>query len=307
MCCLFGLIDYGQSLSGRQKARIVAALAAESEVRGTDAAGIAYNSGGKLHIYKRPGPAHKLRFFIPNDVHVVMGHSRLTTQGNAKSNQNNHPFLGKVSGMQFALAHNGVLYNDRALRRARKLPKTNIQTDSYIAVQLIEQEKALTSVSLRKMAEAVEGSFVFTVLDDRDDIYFVKGDNPLCLLQFPHLGLYVYASTELILRQAVHRTWLAGEYGREVSVNGGEIMRIDRKGSIQTQSFKMRDDFFPLRSHWGYYGSCLPSCGPEQRYLRELKSVAAAFGYEPEMIDTMLRDGWSTDEIEEALYDRGSM
>ena len=128
MCCLFGLLDCGGRLTGRQKGRLVRALALESEARGTDAAGIAYNSGGSLRIYKRPGPAHQLNFFIPEDAHAIMGHSRMTTQGKAKRNRNNHPFAGKVPGTRFALAHNGVLYNDRALQRERKLPRTGIET-----------------------------------------------------------------------------------------------------------------------------------------------------------------------------------
>ena len=103
----------------------------------------------------------------------------------------------------FALAHNGVLYNDMTLRKGLHLPKTKIQTDSYIAVQLIEQKKALNFDSLKYMAEEVEGSFTFTVLDRRDRLYIVKGDNPLCLLHLPSLGLYLYASTEEILRRAM--------------------------------------------------------------------------------------------------------
>ena len=67
MCCLFGLIDSRRVLTGRQKSRLIACLSQESEARGTDAAGIAYNSHGRLCIYKRPGPAHQLRFRIPED------------------------------------------------------------------------------------------------------------------------------------------------------------------------------------------------------------------------------------------------
>ena len=44
MCCLFGMIDYKHTLSRRQKIRIIRTLAELSEERGTDAAGIAYNS-----------------------------------------------------------------------------------------------------------------------------------------------------------------------------------------------------------------------------------------------------------------------
>ena len=60
MCCLFGLMDCTHHLSAKQKTQLITALALESEVRGTDAAGIAYNSKGRLHIYKRPGPARRL-------------------------------------------------------------------------------------------------------------------------------------------------------------------------------------------------------------------------------------------------------
>lgn len=120
MCCLFGIMDNNGSLTGKQKTKLIRALAAESEVRGTDAAGIAYNSGGRLQICKGPGPARKHRFFVPGDARVVMGHTRMTTQGDAKYPQNNHPFAGKVGRLHFALAHNGVLYNDKSLRKSKK-------------------------------------------------------------------------------------------------------------------------------------------------------------------------------------------
>lgn len=54
MCCLFGIYDYGHSLTAAQKKRLVSALAIASEDRGTDATGIAYNHNGHLTVYKRP-------------------------------------------------------------------------------------------------------------------------------------------------------------------------------------------------------------------------------------------------------------
>lgn len=304
MCCLFGLIDYSHRLTGRQKGQLMRSLALESEARGTDAAGVAYNSGGKLHICKRPGPARKLNLFVPEDAYVVMGHSRMTTQGRAKFNRNNHPFAGKVPGTKFALAHNGVLYNDMTLRRSRALPDTRIETDSYVAVQLIEQQRALTPASLKTMAEAVEGSFVFTVLDEQDNFYFVKGDNPLCLLQFPSLGLYVYASTEAILRMALNGLWLNREPSKKIAVDGGEILWITPDGARLSEHFAWEDSCF---SDWYFNRRDGHLCAPgisraERQYLRELKNIASYLGYSGEEIDAMLADGWSTDEIEEAIY-----
>lgn len=138
---LFGMIDYGHSFTGKQKTKIIHALATSAEVRSTDASGIAYNSGGKLHVYKRPVLGHQLPLRIPHDATVIMGHACMTTQRNGKRNYNNHPFLGSAGLTPFALAHNGVLRNDRMLRRSLKLPRTKIETDSYVAVQLIEKSR----------------------------------------------------------------------------------------------------------------------------------------------------------------------
>lgn len=81
MCSLFGLIDYQNTLSAQIKNNIIAALATACEARGTDATGIAYNSRNRLHIFKRPLAAHLMRWRIPADAKVIMGHTRLTTQG----------------------------------------------------------------------------------------------------------------------------------------------------------------------------------------------------------------------------------
>ena len=205
MCCLFGMMDYGNNFTGKQKSRMISILAVEAESRGTDATGIAYNSTGRLRVYKRPLPAHRMRFHVPNDAKVILGHTRLTTQGSEKRNFNNHPWLGSTGGKSFALAHNGVLRNDKSLRKSMKLPETKIGTDSYIAVQLLQKKNALDFNNLKSMAEKVEGSFVFTVLDSEYNLWFVKGDNPLCIYHYPTMGLYLYASTEEILSRAVKR------------------------------------------------------------------------------------------------------
>ena len=134
MCCLFGFYDYGGTLSAKQKNRIISALAISSEIRGTDATGIAYRTGTKLCIYKRPFPARWMRFRLPAEVKAVMGHTRMTTQGSEMQNCNNHPFYGVADGSAFALAHNGILSNDKLLRLEKKLPASRIETDSFAIV-----------------------------------------------------------------------------------------------------------------------------------------------------------------------------
>ncbi|MGN0683485.1 MAG: recombinase family protein, partial [Oscillospiraceae bacterium] len=198
MCAIYGLIDYNYTLNAKQREKVLRVLSQECEERGTDATGFAYNSRGKLTIFKRPFAAHNVHLKLRDEANVIMGHTRMATQGNKLDNRNNHPFPGTVVNTHFALAHNGVLHNDLTLRAQMKLPNTPIKTDSYIAVQLLEQQKSLDMKSIGEIAELVEGSFVFTVIDDRNNLYFVKGDNPLALYHYEKYGFYVYASTEAI-------------------------------------------------------------------------------------------------------------
>ena len=115
MCCLFGFIDYNHNLSGKQKNRLLRSLASAAEERGTDAAGIAYHAGGRLHIMKKAKPAHVLRFRVPEETSVVMGHTRYATQGDAKKAYNAHPFQGQIGNKKFALAHNMELCHKAGL------------------------------------------------------------------------------------------------------------------------------------------------------------------------------------------------
>ena len=134
MCSLFGLIDFKECLSTHTKNKILNTLARECQVRGTDATGIAYNFNDRLRIYKRPIPARKMKIHIPHGVNVVMGHTRMTTQGNAQFNQNNHPFLGKVDGnslLSRITAFSGMIKNSAM---GENLPLTSVETDSYVAV-----------------------------------------------------------------------------------------------------------------------------------------------------------------------------
>lgn len=307
MCCLFGLIDYRHSLTAKEKNRILSILATACEARGTDATGIAYNSGGKLRVYKRPWPAHFMRFHVPGDTNVIMGHTRMTTQGAASRNYNNHPFLGNAGGQPFTLAHNGILYNDDYLRRTLLLPNTKIQTDSFVSVQLLEKQQRLGFDSLRYMAEQLRGSFTLTVLDNTDTLYFVRGNNPMCIYHFPASGLYLYASTEEILKTALQRMKLRAGAAVPINLCCGEILRIDRNGRIDRSHFEnpsLYDDWvFSMRSPYSYSDYGRPSARQaEQTYLDEVKSVAASFGYTPENIDRLTAHGFSPEELEEFLY-----
>ena len=82
----------------------------------------------------------------------------------------------------------------------------------------------------------------------------------------------------------------------------GNILRIDSRGKIFRSSF---DDsnlwhsfcFFPYKTA-GY---------EEDEYIDDLKSVAMAYGYSPNMIDRLIECGYLPEEIEEFLYEDEGM
>ncbi len=306
MCAIFGVLDYKGNLTGVQRLRVVKALGTAAEVRGTDATGIAFFQRNQLCIQKAAKPAHKMKYRIPAQVRYIMGHTRMTTQGHASRNQNNHPFPGRVDGTTFALAHNGVLCNDRELRRSNRLPLTDIETDSYIAVQLIEQLNELTFYSLQKMAESVEGSFVFTVLDQDSNVYFVKGDNPLTIYHYPELGIYLYASTEMILVSALRALGMEDLEPEVIEPDDGTILVIDRAGRQMWSRFEIEETYAAVwMSPWEMaYQRQQQQLMEDFRieYIRDLKEIAGSYGYAPEEIDSFLSAGYTAEEIEEMLY-----
>ena len=191
MCAVFGYLDYKGKVSNAILKKLIQNLSIAAEIRGTDATGISYVNHGKVVTFKKAKPAHKIKLYFPRNTRAVIGHTRMTTQGSEKYNYNNHPFDGRCGMETFALAHNGVLYNDAELKTKYHLPKTLIETDSYVAVQLLEQEKQLHAESIKKMAELIEGSFVFTILRNDNTLFLVKGNNPLTIYHFTKLGIYV--------------------------------------------------------------------------------------------------------------------
>lgn len=294
MCAVFGYLDYKRKIENIILKKLIRNLSIAAEVRGTDATGISYVNHEKVVTFKKAKPAHKVKLFFPRNTKCVIGHTRMTTQGSEKYNHNNHPFDGRCGTETFALAHNGVLYNDAELKAKYHLPKTPIETDSYVAVQLLEQEKQLHAESIKKMAELVNGSFVFTILRNDNTLFLVKGNNPLTLYHFPALGLYVYASTKSILDNALQQVNLSDKCC-EIDVSQGEILEIASSGKLSRTTFAMQDSVF---SPYNWDNLNWYETEEQEEFLLE---CCRMFGVPEEDVYLLLDYGFSADEIEEML------
>ena len=309
MCGLYGFIRYGNKLKDLDD--LTNALAEQAAVRGTDATGIAFCNNSGLTVLKDGKSAYRLDFKHSDEIVAVIGHTRHSTQGSEKRNYNNHPFSGHCINRNFVLAHNGVLNNDKELRKKYKLPNTRIETDSYISVQLIEHKRRLDFESIRFMAEETEGSFSYSILDDRNNVWLVKGDSPLSILHFPEKKIYVYASTDEILYKAlVDYSPLFAELkkgkAKKVEITEGEIFKIRPDGKIERGKFEY--SYYYGKGWWdyGYISSRRSDNGKggytENDYLEDIKSVAQYNGYSPDDIDHLVSEGFTLEEIEEYIY-----
>ena len=303
MCAVFGFLDYKGKISNAVLKKLIHHLSVAAEVRGTDATGIAYVRNGSIITYKKPKPAHKIKLFFPRGTRSVIGHTRFTTQGSEKRNCNNHPFEGHCGKEAFALAHNGVLYNDKELRREQHLPLTPIETDTYIAVQFLEQGQQLDTENIRRTAELVEGSFVFTILRNDNTLFLVKGNNPLTLYYFPKIGLYIYASTKSILDNTLQKIRMT-EKACEVRTDEGEIIEITPNGKLNRSDFEMQDYIHSLFNpyNWDYAKWWM-----EDEREELLLEYCGTFGVSEEEVQLLLEVGYDPDEIEELLMDTAAM
>lgn len=302
MCGLFGFVHYGNK-PFKDLAVLTNSLAEYSAVRGTDATGIAFVRNG-IQINKEARSAYTMDFKHPDTITTLIGHTRHATHGTAKKVYNNHPFFGKAGTTRFALAHNGVLWDNSLIPN---LPKTKIETDSYIAVQLIEQQKKLTFDSIRTMAETVSGSFSFSILDESNTLWLVKGDSPLTLLHFPEKQIYVYASTDEILYKALVDsplfTPLKKQQYEVLPIEEGTILQIRPNGHVYTESFRFYEYYRPGWWEFGYFTDPGPAREIDQDYLEALRITASYQGIESEQIDYLLEAGFTLEEIEDAIYE----
>ena len=143
------------------------------------------------------------------------------------------------------------------------------------------------------MAEKVQGSFVFTVLDKDDSIWFVRGDNPLSI--FCYDGFLIYASTADILRKVEYRVHI--QHKRTIQTKEGDILKIDRYGK------ESRSTFIPHHSFEHFWRSFPYNKKEEAEELELLFEMGKLFGVTPEEVQMLLDYGCDIDEIQDLFYE----
>lgn len=158
------------------------------EYRGYDSCGVAIINNGGIEVRKNIGTVDEvnaLEGLTEIDGEIGIAHTRWATHGKV-SKENTHPHT-TASG-KFAVVHNGIIANYRALREQLQAKGHTFQseTDTEVIPYLIE-EKMDDGLHLedafRFAVQELEGSFAIAVLTlcDRDRILCAKKESPLIL------------------------------------------------------------------------------------------------------------------------------
>lgn len=257
MCGLYGFISANNKRKFNANT-LMRAMGVAAQVRGTHATGTAYvDNVGSLQIHKDALPAAEFGFAIPVTASAAIGHTRYTTQGSEKQNFNNHPFPSRL-GM-YALAHNGVLDNDKDIQEDNIdiFPATPILTDTYAAVQLLDKyldSGCSYNDAIIKMAEEVSGMFAFTMLSIDGTLHIVRNDSPVYLTHYN--GTYLYGSTEEIVKAGMRAAKLKIANFVEIVVPEGTIIEISASGELSSKTFEVNWNYYNVASlNWEKYSA----------------------------------------------------
>ncbi len=187
--------------------------------RGQESAGISVNKGGKVTTHKEVGLVSDV--FKGNVLknlkgNMGVGHVRYSTSGEGGV-INAQPLCVNLKSTQIALAHNGNLTNDNALREMLE--------DSGVVFQTtIDTRGLLHGVveSIQRMVEIIKGAYALVITLD-DKLVGVRdpfGMRPICLGKKD--DMYILASESCAIDA------MGGELIRDL--DPGEIVVIDDNG-----------------------------------------------------------------------------
>lgn len=220
-----------------------------SERRGPYATGVAYlKQDGRHSIVKRPVPASefikekalvRLLAEVDDRTTLLMGHTRLPTQGSHLDNENNQPM---VVGRRLIGTHNGHLTNADALFKQLDLPRF-AEVDSEIIFRMAEaalRDGCIDVTALKEQLALCQGLMSAVVASKLDPkaVVVVKGNKPLELRYHPEHRAIVYASDAEYLDVA-----LPPETGwQEVATKPMTVMtlRCEDLPDFDSQPFSMR-------------------------------------------------------------------
>jgi len=229
MCGVFGIIVKNKDVIDFTKLLpALSNLLILSESRGKEATGVMTSFNQVIHTYKEPGGASKF-IHAPRYKQllselseqqtapfVVIGQTRLATNGRQTKNQNNQPVVTKNT----VGVHNGIIVNDKKLwKNINKKPKNEVDTEvAFEIINSLIQNNYSYKSAIQNMYTLIEGSATLAMMFIRynrvaittntGSLYFVAINNNIA-----------FASEEYIIQ-----TWMK---------HHSKLITTDNKWAVQ--------------------------------------------------------------------------
>jgi hypothetical protein len=193
-----GIIGFLTDKPSEQNYSLLGDLLYISASRGTDATGVAVTKGKRIKVVKEDIPADKFikKHYgeLKEDISkskVVLGHTRLATQGHQSENNNNHPIVGP----KFVMVHNGTC---SSMDRIKDYPYKGT-VDSEILLSHVETK------GLKEGLKALKGSAAVALVSPEkpDEVYLWRHNNPLWVAYNPEKKTIFFGSTKEILEEGL--------------------------------------------------------------------------------------------------------
>jgi asparagine synthetase B (glutamine-hydrolysing) len=244
MCGISGFsLAYGSKINARKLAH---ALLCEIESRGNQASGVAWQSVDASGTFKGAVRGSQLSLRgLPKRASSVILHTRYATHGSIDVAENNHP-VASPDG-RIALVHNGVIYNHELVRK-------------QFSFKLPEVDTSVIPAILQKFGsdrfDMLDGDAAVAWLDESDRGVLRVGrvsHSPLVVAQLAD-GSFVFASTEVLLRDALKRVGLKPVWFEVAPEYRLYTVRLGRVDSVSELPSTSADFVQPVSSYsYGKY------------------------------------------------------
>ncbi len=225
MCGIWSFITKDEKLKSDDVKGIVKELFILSESRGKEASGIASMNHDVIDILKAPIAGSELirekafeEYWIRNTnevqkEYVLVGHSRLSTNGSEKRGDNNQPVFDK----NIVTVHNGIIVNVEKLwqKYADDIEREH-QVDTEIFVKLYERflgENYSVNKALEKVYSEIQGmASTISILGTQNMVVAASNNGSLYYCISNNKKSIVVASERLIVSKAIKKCSLQDQF-----------------------------------------------------------------------------------------------
>jgi glucosamine--fructose-6-phosphate aminotransferase (isomerizing) len=232
LCGIFGiLIGEKLKLSPKELMQIVNSMFKLSESRGKEASGLALRFKESIYVLKEPITSSRLvktsnyKNLFNNTLKtegydgvqlqaplLILGHSRLQTNGQSEINTNNQPVVkdGAIG------IHNGIIVNDTKLWGSFPTldKKYDVDTEVFLSLlQMFRSHGKSMVEAVRLVFEQIEGSASVAVeFDDEDTLVLATNTGSLYMALSQNEKILVFASEKYILQQILSNKLLSDRF-----------------------------------------------------------------------------------------------